>query len=95
MTHLVNRLVFDLHCVEEEQAFDLRRQVSSMVLQEQVRETIDRVCAPYAGEETWINIERLEVDLGVLNAGFVSTSFAAASVRSIEAALGSCMLTYT
>ena len=92
MTHLVNRLVFDLHCVEEEQAFDLRRQVSSMVLQEQVRETIDRVCAPYAGEETWINIERLEVDLGVLNAGFVSTSFAAAFLHELEKALSRKLL---
>ncbi len=88
MTHLVNRLVFDLHCTEEEQAFDLRQQVSSMVLQEQVKEMIDRVCAPYAGAETWINIERLEVDLGVFNTGSVSTSFATAFLQGFEKALG-------
>ena len=46
-THLVNRLTFDLLCPGEEQAFDMRRQVSSMVVQEQVQEVIDRVCSRY------------------------------------------------
>ena len=84
MTHLVNRLTFDLLCGSEEQALGLRREVSSVVLQEQVQEMIDRVCSRYADEEVWVNIGQLEVDLGVLSAGSFSASFATALLDRFE-----------
>ncbi|HEY4150649.1 MAG TPA: contractile injection system tape measure protein [Chitinophagaceae bacterium] len=84
MTHLVNRLTFDLLCPGEEQAFDMRRQVSSMVVQEQVQEVIDRVCSRYAGEERWINIDQLEVDLGLFNAPSFSGSFSGSFFQKLE-----------
>jgi len=84
MTHLVNRLVFDLLCPTEEQAFGLRQEVSSLVLQEQVQEMIDRVCSRYAGEETWITIEQLEIDLGVFSTPSFSASFASSFLNGFE-----------
>jgi len=84
MTHLVNRLVFDLLCPTEEQAFGLRQQVSSLVLQDQVQEMIDRVCSRYAGEETWITIDQLEIDLGVFSVPSFSASFASSFLNGFE-----------
>src|SRR4051812_20169046 len=84
MTHLVNRLTFDLLCDGEAQALGLRQQVSSVVLQERVQEMIDRVCNQYAGEETWINIEQLEVNLGVFSTSSFEASFVPALLQQLE-----------
>lgn len=65
----------------------MRRQVSSVLLQEQVQEMIDRVCSQYAGEETWINIEQLEVDLGAFSDTSFYTAFAPALLLRLEKAL--------
>lgn len=87
MTHLVNRLTFDLLCPAEEQAFDIRRQVASIVVQQQVQELLDRVCSQYAGEEKWINIEQLEIDLGVFSPESFTTAFTGSFLQKLEAEL--------
>lgn len=91
MKHLINQLRCELYCSGEQQAFECRTEAARL-LPQQVSETMDRVCSAYAGEDSWITIERLEIDLGTLNSTSFSvelnTAVAVQMEKQLAAALG-------
>src|SRR5262245_2013819 len=86
MTHLVNRLRFEIGCSDEEQAFDVRHNVSRVV-QEIALQTIDRVCSEHVAEDDWLRIDTIEVDLGNLSRAAIERDFAAVFQHRFEKAL--------
>jgi len=62
MLHHVNKLQLEATCATEAQAFELRHNFSS-TRQGEIAAIIDKVCTQYAGEDEWIQIDRVEVDL--------------------------------
>ena len=62
MLHQVNKLQFEATCATEVQAFQLRHNFSS-ARQAEIAAIIDKVCSQYVGEDEWIQIDRVEVDL--------------------------------
>ena len=91
MKHLINQLRCELFCSEEQQAFECRTEAARL-LPQRVSETMDRVCLAYAGEDSWIIIERLEIDLGNLDSTSFSvelnTALAVQMEKQLAAALG-------
>ena len=63
MTHLINRLRFELNCTDENQAFNFRQNFG-ITFQKQITDVTDEICSAYVGEEEWLRIEKLEIDLG-------------------------------
>jgi hypothetical protein len=63
MKHLINRLQFELNCTDEEQAFNFRQHFSA-TFQKLITEAADDICSKNAGENEWLQIDKLEIDLG-------------------------------
>lgn len=63
MTHVINRLQFELNCTDEEQAFNFRQNFG-ITFQEQIIDAADEICSNHVREDEWIKIEKLEIDLG-------------------------------
>ena len=63
MTHLINRLQFQVQYSEEAQAFNLRQNFA-VTFQEQIIEAVDVICSKYVSEEEWLRIDKLEINLG-------------------------------
>jgi hypothetical protein len=62
MLHQVNKLQFEATCATEAQAFELRHNFS-LARQDEIAAIIDKVCSQYVGEDEWIQIDRIEVEL--------------------------------
>lgn len=75
MTHLVNQLRFEMNCPDEELAFQLRYGFGEM-LQDQLSEAIDRVCSKYVNEDEWIQLDKIEIDLGRFSPDSFASEFA-------------------
>lgn len=86
MTHLINKLKFDLTCSAEQQAFDLRQEVTTVLLDE-VQEGMDAICSKYVGEEEWIVLDHLEIDTGAFSIPSFSTAFTGVFLQEFEKAL--------
>ncbi|MHA4806462.1 contractile injection system tape measure protein [Flavitalea flava] len=86
MTHLINKLKFDLTCSAEQQAFDLRQEVSTVLLDE-VRDGMDLICSKYVGEEEWIVLDHLEIDAGAFSIPSFGSSFTGVFLQEFEKAL--------
>jgi len=82
---LINKLQFELHCPDEALALDLRHNFA-LTFQEQIVEAVERVCAQYAGEDTWLRINKLEIDLGRFSPHSFSTQFSAVFLQKFEQA---------
>ncbi|MBV7530823.1 contractile injection system tape measure protein [Chitinophaga sp. sic0106] len=63
--HLINKLEFELACNDEMLALNLRHNFSA-TLQEQVTAVLDRVCSRFAGDDVYLRIDKLELDLGAM-----------------------------
>jgi hypothetical protein len=63
MKHLINRLQFELNCTDEEQAFNFRQHFSA-TFQKLITQAADDICSKNAGENEWLQIDKLEIDLG-------------------------------
>ncbi|PSL44800.1 hypothetical protein CLV51_105172 [Chitinophaga niastensis] len=63
MTHMINRLEFEVGCSDEEQALNLRHNFS-LTMQDQVMAVMDKICSKYVTDEEWLRIDKLEIDLG-------------------------------
>jgi hypothetical protein len=63
MTHLINRLQFELNCTDEEQAFNFRRNFG-VTFQKQITDVADDICSKNVSENEWLRIDKLEIDLG-------------------------------
>src|SRR6266481_2530218 len=74
MTHVVNKLLVEVTCPDEERAFRLRHGVSVM-LQDEVLELIDRVCNKYGEKDDWIFIDKLEIDMGRMSSWSFGSNF--------------------
>ena len=61
MTHLINRLQFELNCTDEDQAFNFRQNFG-IIFQEQIINAADEICSSYVQEDEWIQIEKLEIE---------------------------------
>jgi hypothetical protein len=77
MTHLVNRLQFELRCLGEDQAFQLRQHFAQN-FQDDIANVVDTICSKYVTGDEWIRIDKLEIDLGrfsptSLDANFLDT----------------------
>jgi hypothetical protein len=73
VTHQVNKLLFEFKCPDEDSAFLLRNSIVD--LQEQAIELVDNISSRYAGEDEWIRIDRLEIDLGQFGPDALSSAF--------------------
>lgn len=63
MTHLINKLQFQVHCSGEEQAFYLRHSFPDTI-QEQIIRVVDELCSDYVPEDEMIQIDKIEIDAG-------------------------------
>ena len=83
MTHLVNRLTFELECPGEEQAFELKQKFSA-ANHEQIAGIIDNVCSKYVNENEWIRIDKLEINLGEFDLVSFEQEFSKAFYKKFE-----------
>src|ERR1051325_1744911 len=74
--HVVDRLRFEVRCSSEEQAFEVRHNVVHSIQELAIR-TIDEVCGAQVADDEWLQIDRIEVDLGELGAAFRHRALAA------------------
>ncbi|WP_143306505.1 contractile injection system tape measure protein [Chitinophaga vietnamensis] len=84
--HVVNRLQFMTNCYDEEQALNLRHNFA-LTLQDQVMAALDKVCSRYVGDDEFIRIDKLEIDLGHLSAHAFSRDFEQLFTARLEAAI--------
>lgn len=73
--HLVNQLQVEATCTDESQAFEVRR-IFSRLCQEDVAKMMDEICSKYTGEEEWIQIDKLEMDLGYIDTAQLESKLA-------------------
>lgn len=66
MNHLINRLRLEISCPDENMAFSLRQNFAQ-TYQMQIANVVDRVCTSLVPEEEWIQIEKIDIDLGRLS----------------------------
>ena len=64
--HIINKLTLDIACTTEVQALELRRNFSQSK-QNEISEVIEKVCSKYVGDDEWIKLDRIEVDLGTFD----------------------------
>ena len=74
MTHVINRLQFELNCTDEEQAFHFRQNFG-ITFQEQIIDAADEICSDHVPEDEWIKIEKLEINLGQFSAAAFDSNF--------------------
>jgi len=74
MTHVVNRLQFEVVCPDEELSLNLRQNFAQTVQQEIAR-IIDEVCSESVGEDESIKIDRIELDMGSFSRHSFGTDF--------------------
>ena len=74
MTHLINRLQFELNCTDEDQAFNFRQNFG-VTFQKQITDVADDICSKNVGEEEWLQIDKLEIDLGRFSPSSFDESF--------------------
>lgn len=86
MTHLVNRLRFEVACSEEQEAFDVRQNLAH-AMQAIARDAIDIVCSKHVAEDETIRIETIELDLGRINRHAIERDLSLAIASRFEAAL--------
>ncbi|KAA2239286.1 hypothetical protein F0L74_24070 [Chitinophaga agrisoli] len=85
MNHLINKLLFEVTCADEELALNLRHNFA-LTYQDQIMDIVDQVCAKYTGEDEWLRIERLEINLGRFSPHGFSTHFATVFLEKFEQA---------
>src|SRR4051794_19890917 len=83
MTHLINRLEFEVHCPDEGQALNLRHNFSK-TLEPQIIQVVEEVCSKFSGDEEWIRIDKIEIDLGSLNSNGPDSEFVEVLKRKFE-----------
>ncbi|MEO5564376.1 MAG: contractile injection system tape measure protein, partial [Chitinophagaceae bacterium] len=83
MTHLINKLKFEINCPGEDQAFQLRHSFQDTLL-EQIIKVVDQVCSNYVPEGEWIQIDRIEIDAGSFSSHSLYTDFALAFQQKFE-----------
>jgi Contractile injection system tape measure protein len=74
MTHLINRLQFEVECPDEDRAFSMRHNFAQTV-QLQIASVIDKVCSQYVPGNEWIQIDKVEIDMGQLSPNVFDTEF--------------------
>jgi hypothetical protein len=74
MTHVVNRLQFEVVCSDEELSLNLRQNFAQTVQQE-IAQIIDEVCSESAGVDESIKIDRIELDMGSFSRHTFGTDF--------------------
>ncbi|MBS1510476.1 MAG: hypothetical protein JST86_06540 [Bacteroidetes bacterium] len=74
MQHKVNILKMQTTCTSQEQALELRRNFFSNCSDE-MASVMDNVYNQFCTEEEWINIQKLEIDLGKIPTGRLSQTF--------------------
>jgi len=65
MTHLVNRLRFEIRCSEEQEAFEIRQNLAHL-LHDIASDAIESVCSEYDAAGETIRIDTIELDLGAI-----------------------------
>jgi hypothetical protein len=86
MTHLINRLQFELQSADEEQAFNFRQNFGITFL-EQIIDAADEICSSHVQEDEWIQIEKLEIDLGNFSPVAFGANFSSVFKNKFEKAL--------
>ncbi len=74
MTHLINRLQFQINCSEQDRALSMRQNFAQ-TLQLQIASVIDKVCSQYVPGNEWIQIDKVEIDMGQLSPNAFDTEF--------------------
>jgi hypothetical protein len=74
MTHLINRLQFQVNCPDEDRAFSMRHNFAQTI-QLQIASVIDKVCSQYVPGSEWIQIDKVEIDMGQLTPNVFDTEF--------------------
>jgi hypothetical protein len=86
MTHVINRLQFELNCSDEEHAFNFRENFG-ITFQEQIIDAADEICSNHVREDEWIKIEKLEIDLGKFSPPAFDSNFSSVFKAKFEKAL--------
>lgn len=73
MSHYVNKLHFQTRTDSEPVALQLRKIISDRY-QELVIQHIDRLCSQHVAEDEWVQIDRIEIDLGSVSLSDWETS---------------------
>lgn len=75
MKHLINRLQFQLYCTDEAQALNFRQHFGAS-FQKQIMDAADNICSKNVGDEEWLQIDKLEIDLGNFSPSSFEETFA-------------------
>jgi hypothetical protein len=86
MTHVVNRLQFEVVCSDEELSLNLRQNFAQTVQQE-IAQIIDEVCSESVGEDESIKIDRIELDMGSFSRHTFGTDFRTVFRQKLRAEL--------
>ncbi|QEC78000.1 contractile injection system tape measure protein [Mucilaginibacter ginsenosidivorax] len=86
MTHVVNRLQFEVVCSDEELSLNLRQNFAQTVQQE-IAQIIDEVCSESVGEHESIKIDRIELDMGSFSRHTFGTDFRTVFRQKLRAEL--------
>jgi hypothetical protein len=86
MTHVVNRLQFEVVCSDEELSLNLRQNFAQTVQQE-IAQIIDEVCSESVGADESIKIDRIELDMGSFSRHTFGTDFRTVFRQKLRAEL--------
>src|SRR5579884_3993855 len=86
MTHLINKLQFEMKCMDENQAFNLRQHFAQ-TLQNSIIAAVDEVCSKYVQDDEWIRIDKLEINLGKFSPAAFDNHFPESFLYHFEKAL--------
>ncbi len=85
-THIINRLKFEISCNDEMQALNLRHNFAATIM-ETLEDTLERVFTKYAGTDTILHLDKLELDLGNMSTLGFQTSLQQVLEYKLEEAL--------
>ena len=83
MTHIINRLELDLNCSDEEQALNIRHNFS-LILLDKITEATDSICSRLIGNDQWVKIDKLEIDLGTFHPSNFEQEFGELFFQELE-----------
>jgi hypothetical protein len=74
MAHLINTLQFEVNCPDEDLALSMRHNFAH-TFQPQIESAIQKICDQYIHENEWLQLDKLEIDMGHLSGQAFNTEF--------------------
>lgn len=83
MAHLINTLQFEVNCPHEDLALSLRHNFAQ-TFQPQIESAIQKICDQYIHENEWLQLDKLEIDMGHFSGQAFNSDFEKIFLRKFE-----------